>query len=258
MSHANLISDPAHQSDALQQIQASLLKMRSRSTRMLVEANVSAGSIGLHLMQSNAVESLAVNSPDPLCFAFLFIAFGKSCANKRELNWLANELLTAPIPAQSSPAPALDPSASLKENALAYGLTQISQRMAEGLDEKAARTAIFALVNDLYACRHKTPTVACLDPRSFIRQIADEVDSGAVYYINSGGMDSTEVSSLIGWLSKLGKPWHVFAPKAAVAGLWKTPGLSLTNMSTPYGTWVSKANFGPAVYGNQASEALAA
>jgi hypothetical protein len=224
MPAASLLFSDATQEDALARLHPLLLAINRARPLTFVEPIVGGGSLGLFLLEQRAIDHLYLNTDDAGAFAFLQIALGKSCGNRREVNWL---LKWAAVPRwEAERANASEDPNCLRMQALYYVNRQVAEVVAAGIAiEPDFRDTVVAHIELLHAQRVRVKGVSGLHWSAFIEQLQPNYGDNRLYHFNASRMGREDAEAIARACRGLPVRWTLCAPQLPAFSEFACPAL---------------------------------
>lgn len=166
----------------------------------LCEPLADHGSLGHLLLKEKIVNSISLNVASPQAFAFLSVAYGRTCGNRREANYLSSMISELDLDAPP------ECSSMLKDIALAYVCKTLREVRDAGLDWEAHREAILQTLSEMYDHRVRVGHIKQMEWRPFCTEQKDR-DDLIFFLFNSEDLDEREHAQLKQWLRRVHRPW---------------------------------------------------
>jgi hypothetical protein len=224
MPAASLLFSDSTQEDVFASLQPLLLEINRRRPLTFVEPMVEFGSLGFSLLQQRFIDYLYVNTRDALAFAFLQVALGKSCANRRDLNWLVRKVERSADAALRCPEDE-DPT-SPKMLALDYVNDQVREVVVAGIMPEATyRKIITEHIEVLYQHRGRVKGLGGSSWRSFVATLKPNFSDNRLYHFNATGLQPAAAAEVSALCLELPHPWTLCTRSAGGLDACRCPGL---------------------------------
>ncbi len=209
MPAASLLFCEASQGEALPRLEPLLLAISRSRPLTFVEPLVDGGSLGLFLLEKRVIDNLYLNAEDAGAFAFLQVALGKSCGNRREMNWLAKWAMEPRW--ASDRANVGEDHSSVRLQALAYVNRQVAAVTDAGVaTEPAFRETVKTHIEHLYGLRGRVKGVASLAWRSFIETLHTNYGDNRLFHFNASLLPSAAAIEVAQACHELTVPWSFY------------------------------------------------
>ena len=164
----------------------------NENINIFVEPFCGGAGASISLLESDAVDRIALNDLDPLVSSFWKVVFGKSCQTRHHINWLVNKIETTKITIKEwRIQKALEPKDTKEAawkclflnrtsfNGILYKAGPIGgwEQTNRKLDVRFNKEKIISRINDLYELRERVDRVDSLNWKKFCSYYAKSKES---------------------------------------------------------------------------------